>query len=265
MSNATATETKVDVFVSGAGPVGLFFAYLMASRGHSVYCVDPKPGSTDQSRAILLSSRTMEIFEAKGFAAQVLTEAFVSSGIRMFRHGVMVSMKITKLIKKILQLLTKKSSFLLHIIKAGQIDASGDTSFPHMTLLMQGATERILNDGLEEETDCRVKWNTELVSYTQEDHYVTSIVRNIHTKEEQVIKSTYIVGADGSHSRVRKGNPDWTYEGVAIPTKFCLADLTLRGENIENLMDKTNLFVKGSSKSHVHNISVSVSTNECFL
>lgn len=88
------SKTKVDVLVSGAGPVGLFFAYQMASRGHSVYCVDPKSGPTDQSRAVMITSRTMEILEGKGFAAEILSECFISSGIRMFRNGVIVKFKL---------------------------------------------------------------------------------------------------------------------------------------------------------------------------
>jgi 2-polyprenyl-6-methoxyphenol hydroxylase-like FAD-dependent oxidoreductase len=113
---------------------------------------------------------------------------------------------------------------------------------------MQGITERIFNSRIEEETNCKINWNTELVSYTQDDNQVTSLVRNIHTKEEHVVTSTFIVGADGSHSTVRKGNSDWTYEGVAIQTKFALADLTLRGEKLKDMMDRTNVFMKGSSK-----------------
>lgn len=81
----------VDVFVSGAGPVGLFFAYQMATLGHTVYCVDPKPGPTDQSRAILITSRTMEILEEKRFASAILSEAVVLNGIKIFRNGVEVS------------------------------------------------------------------------------------------------------------------------------------------------------------------------------
>lgn len=82
---------KVDILVSGAGPVGLFFAYQMAQRGHSVYIVDPKSGPTDQSRAILITSRTLEVLESKGLAADILREAFVFCGMRMFRGGVIVS------------------------------------------------------------------------------------------------------------------------------------------------------------------------------
>jgi 2-polyprenyl-6-methoxyphenol hydroxylase-like FAD-dependent oxidoreductase len=127
------------------------------------------------------------------------------------------------------------------------VDALGDTSFPHMTILMQGKTEEIINNHIEEETETKVHWATELVSYTQDDTCVTSLVRNNDTQQETVIESTYIVGADGSHSRVRKANPDWTYDGAAILTKFALADLTIRGENVKNMMDKMNFFTQGTS------------------
>lgn len=117
-----------------------------------------------------------------------------------------------------------------------------------MTLLIQGTTERVFYESLKEETECDVQWNTELVSYTQDDDCVTSIVRNIHTQEEKIIQSRFIVGADGTHSRVRKGNPDWTYEGVSIPMKFFLADVTLKGEGVENRRNKSSVFMRGASK-----------------
>lgn len=82
---------KVDVLVSGAGPTGLFFAYQMAQRDHSVFIVDPKLGPTDQSRALLITSRSMEILESKGLAADILREAFAYSGMRMFKNGAIVS------------------------------------------------------------------------------------------------------------------------------------------------------------------------------
>lgn len=129
---------------------------------------------------------------------------------------------------------------------------------------MQGITERIFADRIKEDTDCRVNWNTELVSYTQNENSVTSIVRNIHTKEEQQIESTFIVGADGSHSRVRKSNPDWTYEGVSVQTKCFLADLTLNGDNVKNMTDKSSAFIKGSSKYNKYlSVLYLISFNRC--
>lgn len=89
---------QVDVLISGAGPVGLFFAYQLAMRGHSIYICDPKPGPTDQSRALVVTSRTMEVLEARGLADEVLSEAFISSGIRIFRLGQVVSLFNTSII-----------------------------------------------------------------------------------------------------------------------------------------------------------------------
>ncbi|KAI7900236.1 FAD binding domain-containing protein [Cokeromyces recurvatus] len=210
---------KVDVLVSGAGPVGLFFTYQLALRGHSVYCIDKKSGPTDQSRAILVTSRTMDILENKALASDILSEAYVPCGLRMFNNG----------------------NYL------GKINACGDnTHFPHMTILTQEKTEEIIYERIQTETNCIIHWETELVSYTQDDQGVTSIVRDSNTKQEHEVRSAYIVGADGCHSKVRKGNPEWTYEGVAIPTKFALADLVIKGDNIEEMIHRGNMFMKGS-------------------
>ncbi|KAI8887236.1 hypothetical protein K501DRAFT_242649 [Backusella circina FSU 941] len=212
------TSETVDVIVSGAGPVGLLLAYDLAKKGHSVAIMDPKPGPTNQSRALLITSRTMEILDGKGLASEVLREAFITNGMRMIRNGSVL----------------------------GEISAGGDTSFPYMVGLMQGKTEHIIHKRMEKETDCRVQWESELVTYTQDDQGVTAIVKNNKTGEEYTITAKYIVGADGSHSRVRKENPKWTYEGVAIKTRFLIADVSLDGDNIEEFSRKMNAFSSGN-------------------
>lgn len=89
--SATAETNKVDVFVSGAGPVGLFFAYQMAMRGHSIFICDYKPGPTLESRAASLTARSMELFEARGLAGDFIAESFAAKGIRVWRNGKLVS------------------------------------------------------------------------------------------------------------------------------------------------------------------------------
>lgn len=211
------TVTKVDVFISGAGPVGLFFAYQMAMRGHSIYICDFKNGPTLESRAASVTARSMEIFEARGLAGDFIAESFAAKGIRVWRNG------------KIL----------------GQVDYGGDTAYGQLTVISQSNTESILNRRLESDTDSRVHWETELVSYTQDKDKVVSIVLDKKTGEKHQIESTYIVGADGSRSKVRKGNDDWSFDGVADNTKFALADLELRGEGIEEFNDRLNLMSSG--------------------
>lgn len=85
-------SVKVDVLISGAGPVGLYFGYLLASRGHSVYILDLKPSPTTQSRACAFTTRTMEILNSKGLADEVLYEATVKTGICFFKDGTQVSL-----------------------------------------------------------------------------------------------------------------------------------------------------------------------------
>lgn len=107
--------------------------------------------------------------------------------------------------------------------------------------------EEIFVRRLEDEGNTRIHWETELVSYVQHDDHVVSTVRDMNTQEETTIQSTYIVGADGTHSKVRKSNPEWTYKGVALETRFVLADVFLEDDSSLRL-DKGHAFMKDSSK-----------------
>lgn len=99
---------------------------------------------------------------------------------------------------------------------------------------------------METETECRVQWQTRLESYTQDDDGVTAITSK--GDEKETIKARYIVGCDGSHSMVRKSTQGWTYEGLAIRTRFLLADLSLHSDDIERFSHRMNLFNHGSRK-----------------
>ncbi|KAI8142976.1 FAD-binding monooxygenase [Fennellomyces sp. T-0311] len=204
----------VDAFISGAGPVGLFFAYQMIQLGHSVYICDPKQGPTDQSRAVLLTPRTMEMMENRKIAHHFLKEAIAVQGMQVHVHG----------------------------SKVGTIDVTaGDTSFPQMTCLAQEKTEAVLIKLVGEE---RISWRTRLVDYTQHENDIEAIVKHTETDQESKIYARYIIGADGSHSVVRKQNSDWEYEGFAIATKFGMADVTLSGKDADKMMNnRSNGFI----------------------
>ncbi|KAF1802788.1 FAD binding domain-containing protein [Mucor lusitanicus] len=217
MSATTTTTTKVDVFISGAGPVGLFFAYQMAMRGHSIFICDYKPGPTLESRAASLTARSMELFEARGLAGDFIAESFAAKGIRVWRNGKLL----------------------------GQFDYGGDTAYGQLTIISQSNTESILNRRLEADTDSRVHWETELVSYVQDEEKVVATVLDKKTGEEHKVESTFIVGADGSRSKVRKENEDWTFNGTAEKTQFALADIELSGKGIEEFSERLNLLSRG--------------------
>lgn len=76
-----------DVIVCGAGPVGLFFAYQMIMKGHSVYILDQKSCPTKQSRAFFVTARSMEMFENHGIAKHILKKAYILRGAQLIIEG----------------------------------------------------------------------------------------------------------------------------------------------------------------------------------
>jgi 2-polyprenyl-6-methoxyphenol hydroxylase-like FAD-dependent oxidoreductase len=66
---------KSQVLIVGAGPVGLTMAAELARYGVSVRIVDKAAQRTDKSKAVVLWSRTLELFDRAKCA-----DAFVTAG-----------------------------------------------------------------------------------------------------------------------------------------------------------------------------------------
>ena len=58
---------NVNVLIAGAGPVGLTLANELARYGVSVRIVDKAAQRTDKSKALVLWSRTLELFDHAGY------------------------------------------------------------------------------------------------------------------------------------------------------------------------------------------------------
>ena len=54
---------EYDVIIIGAGPTGLMAANQLARFNINFLIVDSKAGPTDQSRAIVVTARSMEIYQ----------------------------------------------------------------------------------------------------------------------------------------------------------------------------------------------------------
>ncbi len=59
-----------DVFIAGAGPVGLTLASELTRYGVRCRIVNKNPGIRETSKALILHVRTQEVFEAMGIIAQ---------------------------------------------------------------------------------------------------------------------------------------------------------------------------------------------------
>ena len=75
---------KVNVLIAGAGPVGLTMANELARYGVSVRIVDKAAERTDKSKALVLWSRTLELFDHAGYV-----DPFLAAGMQA--HGAQIS------------------------------------------------------------------------------------------------------------------------------------------------------------------------------
>jgi 2-polyprenyl-6-methoxyphenol hydroxylase-like FAD-dependent oxidoreductase len=87
----------LDVLICGAGPVGSFFANLMDQFGHTYRIIDSDTleGRLGQSRALLLTARSLEIMEDRGIAREILSHALLSRGLRLHSDTKQVCLSAT--------------------------------------------------------------------------------------------------------------------------------------------------------------------------
>ena len=106
-----------------------------------------------------------------------------------------------------------------------------NTIFPHMTCLPQTKTEIAFGEILKEKS-LTIHRETALESYKQTSDHVEAIIKKSDGSTETV-QAKYIIGADGSHSAVRKCTDGWTYDGYAVSTRFAMADVVLEGKDAD--------------------------------
>jgi 2-polyprenyl-6-methoxyphenol hydroxylase-like FAD-dependent oxidoreductase len=172
--NATTSDESFDVLVVGAGPVGLILACELARRDVRVRLIDKLTEPTQESRAIIVHARSLEMMERIGAVENLITSGVRLSAIEMHADGKLL----------------------------GRVELRGvDSPYPFRLSTAQTETERVLTERLEV-LGVTIDRGVELVELEQDDREVRSTVRHADGSEEIVV-SSWIVGTDGSHSAVR--------------------------------------------------------------
>lgn len=164
-----------DVLVVGAGPVGLCLAIDLARRGVSVQVVDTLAAPTQESRAIVVHSRTLDHFEALGVLDAVLDRSVRSTGMEMHSDGRLVG-----------------------TVGFGHIQAT----HPYSVSLAQSDTEAVLAARLGE-AGVTVERGVALTSYVEDGDGLVATLAAADGSERSV-RARYLVGADGGGSTVRR-------------------------------------------------------------
>jgi len=188
---------NVDVLIVGAGPTGLMLANQLARRGVRAMIIDRHSGPAQQTRAMAVHARTLEIYAKIGLAEEALARGARGEGADFWANGSWTAR-----------------------IPIG--DIGQDVSpFPFVLMLGQDENERILGDKLREH-GLDVQWRTELIALTQHPERVVATLKRPDGSTVKV-EAAWVAGCDGSKSAVRELS-SIDFPGAPYEHTFFVAD-----------------------------------------
>jgi len=193
---------NVDVLIVGAGPTGLMLAIQLARRGVRAMIIDRHSGPAQQTRAMAVHARTLEIYAKMGLAEEALARGARGEGADFWANG--------------------RWTARIPIGDIGQ-DVS---PFPFVLMLGQDDNERILGDKLREH-GLDVKWRTELVAVEQRPAHVVATLKRPDGSTAEV-EAAWVAGCDGSKSAVRELS-GIGFPGAPYQHTFFVADTEATG------------------------------------
>jgi 2-polyprenyl-6-methoxyphenol hydroxylase-like FAD-dependent oxidoreductase len=200
--SALRPAAATDVLIVGAGPTGLMLANQLVRRGVRPRIIERHDGPAQQTRALGVQARTLEIYEHLGIAEQAIELGTPSMGMQMWRNGKFAAR-----------------------VPLGDIGRD-QTAYPYILILGQDDNERLLGEVLQR-AGIRVEWNTELVGLTQDSESVRVTLKRPDGMREETTAS-WVAGCDGARSAVRDFNRI-AFVGASYEHVFYVADTRMTG------------------------------------
>ncbi len=202
-----------EVLIVGAGPTGLMMANQLGRRGIRPILIDRHSGPAQQTRAMAVHARTLEIYSKLGIAKRALDEGRIGNGANLWSGG--------------------RLRARIPLDEMGR----GRSPFPFVLMLGQDDNERIMGDHLRQ-WNIGVRWNTELLALEQNEDHVEATLQD-PDGSTRTIRAAYVAGCDGARSTVRElnyiGFPGAPYEHV-----FFVADTEATGHMVP---DELNVYL----------------------
>jgi phenol 2-monooxygenase len=184
---------KVDVLIAGTGPAGLCLAAQLAQFPEiETLIVERMSSNIVKGKADGINTRTMEMFQAFGFADKVKRETYWVNQTAFWMPDP-----------------TNPS----HIKRVGRVqDVADDSSeMPHVLINQARLHELFLEVMKNSASRLEPDYGWEIVGLSidpdSDDHPVTVTLKDatgIHWGATRAVRANYVVGCDGAHSAVRK-------------------------------------------------------------
>jgi putative polyketide hydroxylase len=185
MEKRTMLETPA--LIVGGGPVGLGAALLLARHGVQSLLVERHPTTSRLPKARLVNTRTMELFRQYGVETEVRAAGLPADKARYLIRARSVAGE---------ELDRHEATFT----QGAQAFLSPTTS----CTCAQNQLEPVLLAAVRDAGMTQVRFQHELTAFEQDANGVTAIILDRTTGDERQVRATYLLGADGAHSRVRE-------------------------------------------------------------
>jgi 2-polyprenyl-6-methoxyphenol hydroxylase-like FAD-dependent oxidoreductase len=181
----TPNVQQPEVLVVGAGPAGLAAAIVLARYNLPVLVVEKRPALGDLPRALVISTRTMEILRSWGLekdvrsgAADVIPRGWVTETLSS-GQGVEISLGYPS------------------------ADEAASISPTRPAWAPQDHLEPLLLDHLRTYPSAMISFGTELITLDQQNNEIVAMLRKHPGGMSHEVRPQFVIGADGAHSTVR--------------------------------------------------------------
>ncbi len=193
LAHGDALPSEVDVLIVGCGPAGLTLAAQLAAFADiRTAIVEQKPGPLQLGQADGIACRTMEMFQAFGFAGRVLEEACWINEVTFWKPDAQQPAKI---------------------VRHGRVQDTEDglSEFPHVVLNQARVHDFYLEFMRHAPSRLAPHYARRLlgleVDAAATDYPVTLRLERsdaAHAGQVETVRARYVVGCDGARSAVRR-------------------------------------------------------------
>ena len=184
-SSAVSASDTVDVLIVGAGPAGLTLAAQMSAfRNIKTRIIERKPGPLEVGQADGVACRSVEMFEAFGFAEKVLKESYWVNEVAFWRPA--------------------GENGLVRVDRIQDVE-DGLSEMPHVILNQARVHDFYLDVMHNSSHRMTPDYNRDLVSLTRgHGEYPLTAVLKLPGDQTETISAKYVIGCDGARSAVRR-------------------------------------------------------------